>query len=634
MPPKLRSSISKSLSRPSDNGLIFYCPSCSIWRRNLATRPRGNLTPRRDQQHLPSSPLIPSVNVCRRQLATPSLVSSRKNVPERFRGLYEALNRVRDATPEQVNISRLQLALRGLESEVPLIRVAVLGLNDATAARRLVRLLLADPLSSREPWEDVLDSEDADMSRGLLIRYGAVSETIPNDLLPTISVPSPILKKGNIEILVSTLGAETEFSPAHLSADTFLVPTVTIPISQSGRHNAVRYPVHRTIVCGRGIDGLLAYSGLVARSDLKKQAGLVYGAIALPGAAAESASDRISFVDLDKADVALAKFRESVQNASLYERGWHQSGVQPVVDWLSSLRTEAGALDPSLKTLIEALVDSAEKSVMTEENRRILEQEIESVPEEVREQLVQAVSSWAERAHTELQSSLEEGFASKPWKGLAWWKLFWRVDDVGMITSEILEKKYLCRAEKEVIWTAGKFEQAGVLEAPRISIEEVPAEPAKEDSHKTETRAKPAQPAEPWPTQITNSRAKLLDTTVPSLQALAQRLVLFSLSTTSLTTALSALTYISFPTASIYETGTMVAVGLIYSLRRQQKKWDAARNFWEEEVREDGRTALRETEQHLRTIAQEGGRRVEEDLPANTARQSIDEARKALEELD
>lgn len=47
----------------------------------------------------------------------------------------------------------------------------VLGLNDATAARRLVRLLLADPLSSREPWEDVLDSEDADMSRGLLIRY-------------------------------------------------------------------------------------------------------------------------------------------------------------------------------------------------------------------------------------------------------------------------------------------------------------------------------------------------------------------------------------------------------------------------------------------------------------------------------
>lgn len=47
----------------------------------------------------------------------------------------------------------------------------VLGLNDAPAARKLVRLLLADPLNPREDWEDILDSYDADTSRGLLIRY-------------------------------------------------------------------------------------------------------------------------------------------------------------------------------------------------------------------------------------------------------------------------------------------------------------------------------------------------------------------------------------------------------------------------------------------------------------------------------
>jgi hypothetical protein len=48
----------------------------------------------------------------------------------------------------------------------------VLGLNDATSARKLVRLLLADPLTPRENWEDILDSYDTDSSRGLLIRYG------------------------------------------------------------------------------------------------------------------------------------------------------------------------------------------------------------------------------------------------------------------------------------------------------------------------------------------------------------------------------------------------------------------------------------------------------------------------------
>ena len=86
--------------------------------------------------------------------------------------------------------SRLQLAMRGLESERPLIRVAsmwnlsssssslnaqnyvvaVLDLNDTSTARSLVRLLLADPLDSKRDWEDVLDSSDVDISRGLLIR--------------------------------------------------------------------------------------------------------------------------------------------------------------------------------------------------------------------------------------------------------------------------------------------------------------------------------------------------------------------------------------------------------------------------------------------------------------------------------
>ncbi|EAW12694.1 uncharacterized protein ACLA_011210 [Aspergillus clavatus NRRL 1] len=631
MPAKLRGSVAKTLSRPLDNGSVFYCSSCSTWRRTLSTRSRnGNAC--RQENRIPSSPSTVSANASRRQLATVPVNSAGRNVPAQYKELYEALNRAREAAPEQVNVSRLQLALRGLESEVPLVRVAVLGLNDATAARKLVRLLLADPLSPRESWEDILDSFDADMSRGLLIRYGEVSETIPNDLLPTISVPSSILKKGNIEILVSTLGAETEFSTSRLSADTFLVPTVTIRTSHSGRHNVVRYPVHRSIVCGSGADDLLAYSGLIARSNLKKEARSVHGVIEIPGAATESTSDRISFVDIHQADEALAKFRESVQNASLYERGWSRSGVQPVVDWLSSLRTEAGTLNPSLRTLIEALIDSAETGVVTEETRRMLEQEAESIPEEVREQLARLVSAWAERAHIELRGSLEEGFASKDWKDLAWWKLFWRVDDISMVTSEILEKKYLCRAEKEVIWTAGKFEQAGVLEGSPLASEDVVSESVEPDMNSS-TPMEPSQPQAPWPTQIAQSRTKLLGTTVPSLHALAQRLVLFSVSTTTLTTALSALTYVSWPTTSIYETGTMAAVGLIYSLRNQQKKWDAARAFWEEEVRENGRTALLETEQELRTITQQGGRHVEE-IAKTDARERIGTARKALDELD
>jgi hypothetical protein len=189
-----------------------------------------------------------------------------------------------------------------------------------------------------------------------------------------------------------------------------------------------------------------------------------------------------------------------------------------------------------------------------------------------------------------------------------------------MVTSEILEKQFLRRAEREVIWTAGKYQQAGLIEEPT-------------STSKSTTAPVPAEPVSaPWPTQIPDLRTKLLTTTVPSLQALAQSLVLFSVSTTTLTSALSALTYVSVPSASVYESCTLAAVGLIYSMRRQQKRWDSARTFWEEEVREEGRTALRETEVALRKIVRDGGKSVQE-LSDPHARESVARAKKALDEV-
>lgn len=443
-----------------------------------------------------------------------------------------------------------------------------------------------------------------------------------------------------MEILVSTLGADAVPTGAQITADTFLIPTVTIQTSHSGRHNFVRYPVHRTLVCGSGVDGLLAYSGLVARSVLSKDAKSVNGAIEFPVADKDRYNDRIAFVDIESAATALDKFRESVQNAPDYERGWNKSGVQRILDWLSSSRPD-GNLDPALERLIGSLLDTAEEGVRAEEAKKIVEQEAQSVSEEVRHSLDQSVSVWAERAHTELRHSLEEGFASTRWRGLAWWKLFWHVDDVGMITSEILEKKYLRQAEKEVIWTSGKLQQAGLLSEPQDSSNgddtiATTSQSEETDKNNDETAAETAssQPIQrlPWPAQIPASRARLLNVSVPSLQALAQNLVFFSVSTTTLTSALSVLTYISFPTASIYESCTVAAVGLIYSLRRQQKRWDSARTFWENEVREDGRTSLRETENLLRTVVREGGRPVE-DVSDRYAKDTIERARKALEEV-
>lgn len=430
------------------------------------------------------------------------------------------------------------------------------------------------------------------------------------------------MKKGNLEILIGSIGSEADSHNTALSADTFLVPNVTIQTSHSGRQNVVRYPVHRSIVCGSGVDGLLAFSTLVGQSDLRNEVASVRGAIELSMPSQKPADDRLSFVDLERASAALDKIRESVQNATEYERGWNASGVQPLVDWLASSSQAANeaALNPALVPLIESLLDSANEGISVRESKAIEDQAFGITPDEVRFNLERGVATWAERAHSELRSNLEAGFASPRWCGLAWWKLFWRVDDVSMITSEILEKQFLRRAEREVIYTSGKYQQAGLLEEPTPYPE-------------TTSNSAPAKSTPPpWPTQINDIRTKLLTTTVPSLQALAQSLVLFSVSTTTLTSALSVLTYLSVPSASVYESATLGAIGLIYSLRRQQKKWDVARGFWEDEVREEGRTALLDTEARLRGIVREGGKRVE-DLTDYHAREMIVRARKALEDV-
>ncbi|CAG8932124.1 unnamed protein product [Penicillium salamii] len=608
MAPRLRNAL--GLSRPLDVSAVFYCPSCAIWRRTLSTRNLDKTTTLRRNARPQNTITAPSPRAF-----TSSTVITAKSVPPRFKELHAALEGVKDASLEQVNLSRLQLALRGLETEAPLIRVAVLGLNDATSARKLVRLLLADPLTPRANWEDILESYDADTSRGLLIRYGETSESIPNDLLPTISVPSPLLKEGNLELLVSTLGSEDGQNSATFNADTFLVPTVTIQTSHSGRHNAVRYPVHRTIVCGSGVDGLLSYSTMIGRSNLKNEVSSIRGAIELAVADQKSTSERISLVDTDRANSALNKFRESVDHARDYERGWNGSGVQPLIDWLAdSSNTSSGStMNPTLLPLVESIIDSADASVLARDAKALHDQTAGIAPEEIRSKLDRGITTWAERAHSELRSSLEEGLASPRWRGLAWWKLFWRVDDVSMITSEILDKRFLRRAEQEVIWASGKYQQAGLLDerSPSSPEDLVPAS---------------------WPTQISDLRTKLLTTTVPSLQSLAQSLVLFSVSTTTLTSALSALTYVGIPSAGVYESCTLAAVGLIYSIRRQQKRWDAARTFWEEEVREEGRTSLLETEASLREIVRTGGQAVE-DLSDPRPRENVARARKALEEL-
>ncbi|KAI2401259.1 3',5'-cyclic-nucleotide phosphodiesterase (PDEase) (3':5'-CNP) [Ophidiomyces ophidiicola] len=548
-------------------------------------------------------------------------------VPDRFKELYQALRGVRDAAAGHVHPARLDLVLRGLESERPVVRIAVLGLNNTATAVRLVRLLLSDPLSPRAEWEEQLDSHPQHHSQGLIIRYGEPSETpLTDSSLPTISIPSIILRNHNIEILISSISTGAAHSQHEDIRRALEVPVISIGASGTENRTTLEFPVHKTIVCGNGVDDLLMYTEMAKSSNGQDISPVTLAAFDLKAEPQPKTSSKLfSFINIERAELALNRFRESVQNATEYERGWSGSGAQKLLDWIA-IEPQGSCLRQELRTLTSSVLEDTDIRIKEAEEAALEKYNTESVPEAIREELSTEVLSWAESSHTELRESLDEAFSHYKWRDLAWWKLFWRVDDVGMLSASILNKQWLPQAERNATWLGGRFHQAGLL-----SKSDSRGNPVANEMLEGGTSSQPKSVTQ-WPTAIPQIRNQLLHTKVPSLHALAQGLVLYSVSTTTLTSALSILTYMATSATSLYEAGTVAAIGLIYSLRRQQKKWDAARSYWESEVREDGRRALKDTEGAMHVLLNEGGRLAEPVADTET-RNELKRAQEALDNV-
>jgi len=123
---------------------------------------------------------------------------------------------------------------------------------------------------------------------------------------------------------------------------------------------------------------------------------------------------------------------------------------------------------------------------------------------------------------------------------------------------------------------------------------------------------------------------------VPSLHALAQRLVLQTASITGFSSIVSALLYVSFPQLSVLEASAAAALGLVWSLRRMQKLWDHGRQAWQGEIVEAGRVVLKETEQKFRLLISRGGhveKKVEGAQDRAVARAAVGEVRRVLAEV-
>jgi hypothetical protein len=219
-----------------------------------------------------------------------------------------------------------------------------------------------------------------------------------------------------------------------------------------------------------------------------------------------------------------------------------------------------------------------------------------------------------------------------------------------MIASDILSQRFLPDAEKEIIYQAGCIAQAGVLnDIPERSPKNWAYKPVQEENPTSGLAPPPPTVQDlveaprdilpiklkprPWPLHIPATRLYLLQETVPALQALAQKLVFQTLSASSLSTVFGGLVYLSSVSNGLYEAGGVAALGIVFSLRRMQGKWETARKYWEGEVREEGRKAVRQVEGVVADVLNAPDRPLEVDPEIEEAREAVNRARDALETI-
>ncbi|KAF7551477.1 hypothetical protein G7Z17_g4970 [Cylindrodendrum hubeiense] len=581
----------RALIRPQKQLGASICPFCSI-------APTGRARQR-----------------SRRDVSSRRFQSTTTNSNNARAELEQALLDLQKHAPAFINLSRLQLALQGLR-QTPgreSVRVAILGLADGSdagkAAKNVLRVLLADPLKDEEVWEQQL--KDHDPKNPLIIRVGpprkqqqgglTISKT---NLLSEIHVSSAEWNGLNLELLFMQVHAPTTYAgdvSTQGVEDALLVPTVNIP-SAENRVTPVTTPVHKSLLVA---DGLMGAVNLTPLSVLESKESILT-AVELKGVNKEQLEATFEIFDVSLADKGVGLFREGPQNAMEYNHLWSASNVPALVTWLKSgISTSDDSTKPVVRQLITSLLHNTLATIQTKESGK-LSKALNSATSSAlgSKDLNEGLAVWAQKAHAELQDELDLAFTGHRWRKLGWWQLFWRVDDVAMLTNDMLSQRFLPTAQQELVYLTGQiaeFARRSPKYPQPVSVSDAPKQLGSGEL----TPVIPVTPPSAlpkWPGHIAFTRRYLQDETIPALQALAQRLVLQSLGTSGITTSLAGLLYVSSFSSTVFEAGAVAALGIMWSLSQLQKKWESARGFWEGEVREEGRKAVRGAEESVAEV--------------------------------
>ena len=413
----------------------------------------------------------------------------------------------------------------------------------------------------------------------------------------------------------------------------------------------IRYPVHKALVYAEGVQGLLAIANAVGTGGAGSTPWAVRGVVNNDWSSQElDKTPSILSMQLQTAESAVAVLRQSIENSTKYEQLWLDSRISVVTKWIENgVHPGPEPLKPALENLIDFVLQNADQRLASDESHEVIERQSREMTYDTRQNLLNAVNSWAESSHNDLRNSLESAFQEKYWTGLTWWKLPWHIDDVEMFLTHLVRNSWLVEPEKWMIYLGGRMNQAGInvlalnsiaeeLRAKLSHYQPTPAEtpvpkPMPEPTEDSAQVIPPTANLKPqqisqWTQTISLARALAVHTSFAPLQATGQRLLWQAYSFTALTSTLASLVYVSISSTSFYEAGAVAALGLVFGARRLQTRWEKERTKLKWILRQTGRSQIKRFEEEARKAIERGREEVQ-----SIGAQDREEAWKAIEKV-
>lgn len=221
--------------------------------------------------------------------------------------------------------------------------------------------------------------------------------------------------------------------------------------------------------------------------------------------------------------------------------------------------------------LLRSVVDSCEKLMP--------DSSIQARAEQGLEEMKHIRTNWSEHAHRELQTTLLAGLDNLEKTSLAWWTLYFRVDDVYDRVCATLYESFLPKSKNSLLYYMGRID----IQAKRdYGYEPEQSSGAAGESAITKTRD-----------SLINGQA------VATLHNQALKILTTNLFLVQMPFLFIPLLGVYFYGYSLYAMGSLIGLGLVVGLARIQKQWANVMSAFKSDVAQSARVAITTSEEDL-----------------------------------